>query len=242
MWHISANSPGRESCGRTTRGLTYALGGPVTTRRQFLIGSAAITGGFAIGCRSGLPDRLPDSLEVGPGQTALTPYVVIDRDGITIIAPRAEMGQGIHTTLAALVAEELDVALEDIRVEHGPASELYSNTIMYGPPPDASGIHPYPTQSTGAQTSIRDAFVKMRKAGAAARIVLMQAAAARLGVDLDSLATRGGAVVDAGGNEISYVDLAAMAANIEPPQDPPLKSREEWTLLGKSLPRVDMYG
>jgi isoquinoline 1-oxidoreductase beta subunit len=214
----------------------------MTTRRQFLVGSAAIAGGFVIGCRPELPDRLPYSIEAGPGQTVLTPYVIIDQGGITVFAPRAEMGQGIHTTLAALVAEELDVALEDIRVEHGPASELYSNTIMYGPPPDPGGIHPFPTQSTGAQTSIRDAFVNMRKAGAAARNGLGQAAAVRLGVDPDTLATRDGVVINPSGREIPYVDLAVAAAEIEPPQDPPLKPREEWRLLGTSLPRVDMHG
>ena len=225
----------------------------MTTRRYFLIGSAAVVGGVAIGYRLdvpdrlryrrlSLPDRLPDSIEVEPGQTALTPYVVIDKDGITIIAPRAEMGQGIHTTLAALVAEELDVAFEDVRVEHGLASEYYSNNIFYGPRPYVGRTHGVPTQATGGQTSIRDGFVKMRKAGAAARIVLMKAAAVRLGVDLNTLATRDGSVVDTRGNEIPYVDLATAAADIEPPEDPPLKPRSKWKLLGTSLPRVDMPG
>ena len=212
------------------------------TRRQFLVGSVAVVGGFAIGCRLERPERLPDSIEVEPGQTALTPYVVIDKDGITIIAPRAEMGQGIHTTLAALVAEELDVDFEAIRVEHGPASEHYSNTIFYGPRPHPGRVHPVPTQATGGQTSIRDAFMKMRKAGAGARIVLVQAAATRLGVDPQSLTTRDGAVVDSAGTEIRYVDLAEAAARIRPPEDPPLKPRSQWTLLGRSLPRVDMLG
>ena len=66
------------------------------------------------------------------GEAALTPYVRIDADGITVIAPRAEMGQGVSTTLAALVAEELDVALEDINVEHGPASKEVSGCADVG--------------------------------------------------------------------------------------------------------------
>lgn len=212
----------------------------MTTRREFLIGSAVITGGFLVGCRADLPERLPDSIEVGPGETPLTPYVVIDAKGVTIIAPRAEMGQGIHTTLAALVAEELDVAFEEIRVEHGPASEYYANEVFYGPRPYPGRVHGVPTQATGGQTSIRDAFVKMRKAGAAARSMLIAAAAERLGVELDTLRTSRGAVVDAAGNELSYVDLAVEAAAIEPPEDPPLKPQSEWRLLGRSLPRVDM--
>jgi isoquinoline 1-oxidoreductase beta subunit len=214
----------------------------LTTRRKFLLGSAAIAGGVAIGYRLDLLDRFLDLAEVGSVPTTLTPYVLIDKSGVTIITPRAEMGQGIHTTLAALVAEELDVAFEDIRVEHGPASELYSNTVMYPPMEGTDAADRGPTQSTGAQTSIRDAFVKMRQAGAAARLLLMQAAADRLGVDLDTLTTRDGAVVDGSGHEIPYADLAEAAAGIEPPEDPPLKRRTEWRLLGKSLPRVDMVG
>jgi isoquinoline 1-oxidoreductase beta subunit len=207
------------------------------TRRQFLVGSAAIAGGLAVGCRLDLAEWLASE---GAEPTALTPYVLIDQDGVRIITPRAEMGQGIHTTLAALVAEELDVAFDQIRVEHGPASELYSNTVFYGPRSHGDQTERQPTQATGGQTSIRDAWVKMRKAGAAARLMLLEAAALRLGVAPGTLSTRAGAVVDGGGNEIPYADLAAAAAELEPPQDPPLKPRSQWTLLGRSLPRVDM--
>ena len=207
------------------------------TRRQFLVGSAAIAGGLAVGCRLDLPAWL-GSVDAEPSE--LTPYVLIDRDGVRIITPRAEMGQGIHTTLAALVAEELDVAFEEIRVEHGPASELYSNEILYAPRPDGDQGGWRPTQATASQTSIRDAWMKMRKAGAAARLMLVEAAALRLGVAPDNLSTRAGVVVDGNGNEIPYTDLAAAAAELEPPRDPPLKPRSQWRLLGRSLPRVDM--
>ncbi len=213
------------------------------TRRHFLIGSAAVAGGVALGVRFDLPERVPDTIDVEPGQTALTPYVVVDGDGITIIAPRAEMGQGIHTTLAALVAEELDVAFDQVKVRHGPASVLYANNIMHHPGRFRDWVSPSAApQGTGAQTSIRDAYVKMRKAGAAARAVLVQAAAERLGVDPGALKTRDGFVVDADDNAISYVDLADAAARYEPPEDPPLKDRSQWRLLGTSLPRVDMPG
>ncbi len=211
------------------------------TRRHFLIGSAAVAGGVALGVKFDLPERLPDTIDVEPGQTALTPYVVVDSAGITIIAPRAEMGQGIHTTLAALVAEELDVAFHQVRVQHGPASELYSNQIMHNPGRLRNWVSASAaSQGTGAQTSVRDAYVKMRKAGAAARTVLVEAAAQRLGVGPETLTTRDGFVMDADGNAISYVDLAAAAARYQPPEDPPLKARSQWRLLGTSLPRVDM--
>ncbi len=222
----------------------------MTTRRTFLLGSIAIAGGVAIGYlelgkltqnRSGsVPPKLPDSIDLEPGQTALTPYVVVDQSGITIITPRAEMGQGIHTTLAALVAEELDVLLSDIKVAHGPPSELYSNWVAFGPPRYEGRVHGYPTQLTGGQTSIKDAYTKMRRAGAAARTVLVKAAAETLKVDPMLLSTANGTVIDPGGRQLPYTELASLAATYEPPAQPSLKPSSEWKLLGRSLPRVDM--
>lgn len=87
-------------------------------RRSFLIGSAAIAGGVAFGWyeyRKALPNPIK-----GQGLGVLTPYVLIDTQGVTIITPRAEMGQGTHTTLAALVAEELELDWTQVRVMHGP--------------------------------------------------------------------------------------------------------------------------
>ncbi len=198
------------------------------TRRAFLIGSAAVAGGVAIGYRPVI-DYMSELNIVPRREVSLTPYVVIDRNGVTIITPRAEMGQGIHTTLAALVAEELDIALEDVQVSHGPASMVYSNMALGG------------TQLTGGQTSTQDGFVKMRKAGAAARIMLLEAAAAEFGVDADTLTTRNGMVIGRN-NKASYLQLAESAARVKPPTNPPLKPREEWKLLGKPLQRVDMVG
>ena len=212
----------------------------MTTRRAFLIGSAAVAGGVAVGFRRYTSSLAPASVELEPGESALTPYVIIDQDGITIITPRAEMGQGIHTTLAALVAEELDVGFEDVRVEHGPASDHYANHVLYGARPFWRRLRYRPEQATGGQTSIRDAFVKMRQAGAAARLMLIQAAAGRLGVDPETLETKDGEVNGAGGQRLAYADLAVAAAALAPPEDPPLKPREAWRLLGTSLPRVDM--
>ena len=191
------------------------------------------------------------------GAAALTPYVRIDQAGITIIAPRAEMGQGVHTTLAALVAEELDVALEDVAVEHGPASKAYFNSVAFeeGVPFAATdtgrmaeGVRSFThlpakflgMQITGGSSSTPDAYIKMRKAGAAARAVLLAAAAQQLDVDPNSLATDAGHVIAADGRRIPYTALAERAAGIEPPADPELKPRSAWKLLGRSLPRIDM--
>jgi len=228
------------------------------TRRTFLIGSVAITGGVAIGYwKYKQPYDNPLLTDLASGEAALTPYVLIDQSGITIIAPRAEMGQGVHTTLAALVAEELDVSLNDVRVEHGPASKAYYNAaILEEAVPFAqtdqgrmaenarSFVH-VPAkflgmQVTGGSSSMPDGYVKMRAAGAAARQVLLEAAAKRLGAAVSSLKTENGAVIANDGTRVPYTELAVAAAGIEPPSDPQLKPRSEWRLLGKSLPRVDM--
>ncbi len=227
------------------------------TRRTLLIGSVAVAGGVAIGYwryRTPYPNPLADNLP--DGATALTPYVRIDQAGITIIAPRAEMGQGVHTTLAALVAEELDVALDDVSVEHGPASKAYFNAAMFEegiPRPStdegwlARNMRAFSRvpakflgmQITGGSSSTPDGFIKMRKAGAAARQMLLAAAAARLDVEVSRLRTDSGAVVAPDETRIPYTDLAAAAADFNPPRDPELKPRSRWRLLGKSLPRVD---
>ena len=227
-------------------------------RRTFLIGSVAVAGGVAFGYwkyKTPYDNPLLDLL--GDNEAALTPYVRIDQSGITIITPRAEMGQGVHTTLAALVAEELGVTLEDVRIEHGPASRAYYNQVVLEEAiPYASidfsdaaervrGITHIPAkflafQVTGGSTSIPDGFDKMRIAGAAAREVLLEAAATRLGVDKSSLQAVDGAVVSPGGDRIPYTELAIAAANIDLPADPPLRPRSEWRILGRSQPRVDM--
>lgn len=222
-------------------------------RRSFLIGSAALAGGVAFGWyqyRKPLPNPLS-----GPG--ALNPYVLINADGVTIIAPRAEMGQGTHTTLAALVAEELDLAWDQFRVLHGPPARAYYNSALL-----REGVPFAPTnegwlaetvrdatdvparflglQLTGGSTSIPDAYEKMRVAGAVARAALVRAASVRIGVAESALKTEAGAVIAPDGTRIDYRDLAADAARMELPEAPPLRPRESWRLLGRSLPRTDM--
>ncbi|MBB6255428.1 xanthine dehydrogenase family protein molybdopterin-binding subunit [Nitrospirillum iridis] len=227
-------------------------------RRTFLIGSVAVVGGVAFGAykvRRALPNPLLDDLP--QGATALTPYVRIDAQGVTLIAPRAEMGQGIHTTLAALVAEELDVAWDSIHVEHGPPGAAYFNReLLKDNVPFADLDHGFsaeatrgamgvlaklvPLQMTGGSSSVADLFDRMRVAGAAARYALVAAAAQKLGQPAAQLKTDNGSVVAADGRRLTYVELAPAAAAIDLPDSAPLKPREQWRYLGKSLPRVDM--
>ncbi|MDQ2065339.1 molybdopterin-dependent oxidoreductase [Xinfangfangia sp. CPCC 101601] len=224
-------------------------------RRSFLIGSAALVGGVAFGWYQ-YRKELPNPLQ-GQGLGALTPYVLIDASGVTVIAPRAEMGQGTHTTLAALVAEELDLDWSAVRVLHGPPAQAYYNgsLLREGVPfapldqgwlaETARDAMDVPArflglQVTGGSTSIPDGFEKMRLAGAVARLALIRAAARRSGLVEADLRTEGGRVLLPDGASLSYAELAVEAAAVELPDPPELRPSNAWKLLGKSLPRTDM--
>ena len=226
-------------------------------RRTFLIGSAAIIGGVAFGIYQ-VKRAIPNPLIPGAGETVLNPYLMINADGVTIIAPRAEMGQGIHSTLAALVAEELDVDWNRVTVLHGPPAQAYYNAAMVGaglPYPEYSrtafqdGLADqmgaiskvFALQVTGGSTSTRDGFDRMRLAGATAREALKLAASAKLNIPVADLRTENGAVIAPDGTTLPYADLAPEAAKIDPPQVD-LRPKSDWKLLGTDLPRKDMVG
>ena len=223
-------------------------------RRTFLVGSLAVVGGAAFGVWAiRRPAENPLLPEAG---AALNPFVIVDAAGVTIIAPRAEMGQGIHTTLAALVAEELDVEWHDIRVLHGPPARAYYNgALLRGEmrfhPEGLSGWRQVMAdtlgdmgkllelQVTGGSTSSIDGFIRMRLAGATAREALKEAASLRSGIARDRLGTEAGHVTLPDGGRIPYADLAEAAAEVEPPEVA-LRPASSWRLLGRALPRVDM--
>ena len=226
-------------------------------RRTFLIGSAAIVGGVAFGVYQVRKDA-PNPLVAGDGEAALNPFVLINQDGVTVITPRAEMGQGVHTTLAALVAEEMDVAWEDVRVMHGPPAQAYYNQVFLGLAlpwqhyKDTEFRHGVREsvgqvgkllnlQVTGGSTSMKDFYERMRHAGASAREALKIAAADQLGVDASTLTTKNSAVVAPDGTTIAYTDLAEAVRDVTPP-DVALRDKSTWKYLGKSMPRVDMVG
>ncbi|MEM8789767.1 MAG: molybdopterin cofactor-binding domain-containing protein [Pseudomonadota bacterium] len=228
------------------------------TRRGFLGLGALAAGGVAVGYYFyQRPYANPLAAQAAEGEAVFNPYVKIAPDGaITVIAPRAEMGQSIQTTLAALVAEELDVDLDQIEVIHGPASEAYYNAAMFrmgGPFPwfdDSIGAAATRTtmgvvakflgmQVTGGSSATIDAFEKMREAGAAAREVLKAAAAAQWGGDADALTTERGVITNpATGATLAYGDVATEAAGVSPPRVR-LRDPSEWRLLGRSQPRVE---
>ncbi len=224
------------------------------TRRTLLVGAVAVAGGAAFGIWQ-VRKPVTNPLDPVDGAT-LNPYLIINADGITIIAPRAEMGQGVHTTLAALVAEELDADWQSVRVLHGPpASAYYNGALLHGviPTPDyaqkdwqrwagdtlgeASKL--LGLQVTGGSTSTVDGYDKMRAAGASAREALKAVASDRLGVPVAQLRTENGTVIAPDGTVLDYRDLAADAATRPAPQVA-LRDPSEWKLLGTSLPRSDM--
>ncbi|SDN40768.1 isoquinoline 1-oxidoreductase, beta subunit [Lutimaribacter pacificus] len=224
-------------------------------RRTFLIGSAAIVGGAAFGAwYVGRP--APNPLSPGAGEAALTPFVLVTGDGVTLITPRAEMGQGTQTTLAALIAEELDIAWQDVRVMHGPPAAAYYNSallheVVPGKGYDQSDfMHALAEyigrvgkvmkmQVTGGSSAMKDGFERLRVAGATAREALKSAAAARLGVETARLRTENGQVISPDGTAIPYTDLAAEAAKADL-RAPELRDPSQWKYLGKSMPRLDM--
>lgn len=227
-------------------------------RRTFLIGSAAIAGGVAFGAwRYTRP--LPDPFSAGlpQGTAALTPYVLIDAQGVTLIAPRADKGQGTRWLQAALIAEELDIDPARVRIESGPVSKAYYNTaVLQDGLPIRSTDNGWLAdavrtasdvparllgmQITGGSSSATDSFEKLRHAGAVARETLKEAAALREGLSRADLRTEDGAVILPDGRPVPYTDLVVEAAGIQPVQQVVLRDRSQWRWLGKPMQRGDI--
>jgi isoquinoline 1-oxidoreductase subunit beta len=195
------------------------------TRRHVLEIGAAAAGGFMIGVV--LPPPVRGRAANGPARSALTAWVrVAPDDTVTMMIPSAEMGQGITTSLPMLVAEELEVDWRKVGIEFAPADPAYANPI-------------FKMQATGGSTSIRGFFVPLRQAGAAAREMLRQAAAAQWGVPLSECNAVNGRIVHASGKSESYGALAHAAAQLPVPTGVELKPRSAWRILGKSTARLD---
>ena len=228
------------------------------TRRAFLVGSVAVAGGVAFGTY--LVKRDPENpllAGLDEGAASFNPWVLIDAEKVTLIAPHGDKGQGILSMQAALIAEEMDLDWGDFEVSFGVPAAAYWNRAL-----GADGVPFMPTdeslvaetargaigavtkvfgvQGTGGSSSVPDSYVKLREAGAMARETLKLAAARRSGVDAAELTTSGGAVELPDGTRIAYTDLAAEAAGIEPVRDTPLRDPSEWRLVGKPMERLDI--
>jgi len=204
---------------------------PTLGRREFLKGAARIGGGLIL--TVAMPPTMRPSLAVSstPHRFARNAFIRVDREGIvTLMMPMAEMGQGVHTALAMLLAEELEVSLEQVKLEQAPSDDsLYANPILH-------------IQSTGASTSIRAFWTPLRQAGAVARCLLLTAAARRWGVTPDSCQAKRGAVIHASSlRQLRYGELVDAASSLPVPSldSVPLKHPNQFTVIGTPARRLD---
>ena len=229
-------------------------------RRTFLLGTVAVTGGLVLGYRSWLAgiDAQAAAL-TGRDGTLLGGWVKIGADDtITVYVPHIDMGQGTHTALAMMLAEELDADWSRVRTERAPADKAFANRFLaqgwmlqgWQPPPFLSGAVStgfaeaarfVNLQITGGSTAVRFTGQGMRVVGAAARAMLRDAAARRWQVDATSLTVAAGVVTHAAtGRSARFGELAAEAANSSAPSNPALKSRRDYKIIGRSPPRFDI--
>jgi isoquinoline 1-oxidoreductase beta subunit len=200
-------------------------------RRAFLKSGAALSGALVLTVT--LPRGLSAAADGATESAAFAPnaFIRIDRKGaVTLVMPMVEMGQGVYTALAMLLAEELEVGLDQVRLEHAPPNDaLYANSILH-------------VQSTGLSSSIRAFWEPLRQAGAVARTLLISAAAKRWAVDPGTCRAKQGVVSDAAGaRHLRYDELVDAAAALPVParDSVTLKQPKDFTLIGTPVKRLD---
>ena len=205
------------------------------SRRKFIqtsavVGGGLFTGGLFVGCAI-MPDKGPMARALPPSATAAgsmpNAWVKVGTDNaVTIICSRAEMGQGTYTSMPMLVAEELEVDITKVRVEMAAAGEAYTNTMLGG-------------QLTGGSTSVREAYDKLRVAGAQARMMLVAAAAERWKTDPSACSVADAVITGPGGQKLTYGEVAEAASKLTPPKEPKLKPAKDFKSIGKWVKRLD---
>lgn len=197
------------------------------SRRNFL--RAGLAGGLLLGVQFASGKVALAQEETAPGAFAPDAFIRVPASGpVTLIMPQVEMGQGIYTALTMLIAEEMDLDLAQITLEAAPASDaLYGNPI-------------FRIQVTGGSTSVRGFWMPLRTAGATARAMLVEAAAAKWRVPAAECRTASGTIFhDSSQRSASYGSLAALAAGEPAPQNVALKNPAQFQLIGKSQHRLD---
>ncbi len=188
------------------------------SRREFISAGVAAGAGLVVGFY--LPHR--SSGKNGHGLEPNAYLRITPDDKITVVVARSEMGQGVRTSLPMILAEELEADLNQITVEQAGASRLYGD------------------QTTGGSASVRTTWAPMRRAGAAAREMLISAAALQWDVPRSECTAEHGTIIHAKSNrKLTYGQLATRAASLPIPSDPPLKDAKDYKLIGKRIPRVD---
>ncbi len=197
------------------------------TRRGFIQAGAAAGGGLMLSLR--LPLARGEAEAADADRFAPNAFIRIDRDGrIVLIMPYVEMGQGTYTAIPMLIAEELEVDLNQVHLEHAPPNEkLYVNPLL--------GV-----QATGNSNAIRGAWQPLRQAGATARTMLVAAAAKRWNVDPASCGAQSGAVLHVTtGRSFTYGELAGDAGRMPVPENVALKRHQDFRLIGTRAKRLD---
>lgn len=196
-----------------------------TLNRRTFLKASAITGvGFSIGMHSvAMGDGHSDAAEM------MGHFVKVGSDNtVTVIIKHLDKGQGVTTGLTAIVAEEMNADWEQMRWEFAPADATKYNNLFWGP-----------YQGTGGSTAVANSWMQLRQAGAAAKQMLVQAAARAWGVSADTLSVDKGGISNGAGKSVSFGDVAKAAALETVPQEPALKSPDTFTLLGTHIERKD---
>ena len=202
---------------------------PLVDRRDFLKTSAAVGGGLILSVA--LPSMSRPAWAQARASSPFAPnaFIRIDRQGaVTLVMPMVEMGQGTYTSLAMLLAEELEVDLDQVKLEHAPPNDaLYANALLH-------------IQTTGLSASIRAFWTPLREAGAVARTLLIAAAAKQWRVDPAVCRAKHG-MVSAGTRRLSYGQLVdeAAALPVPAPDSVALKDPKDFTLIGTRAKRLD---
>ena len=194
------------------------------SRRGFLQTSTAFSGGLMLGF------TLPMSGAVQAAGLMHTPSAwvhIADDNTITLISARAEMGQGVYTSMPMLIAEELHVDIQKVKVAFAPPGKIYGNALIFG------------LQLTGGSTSVREGYDKLRLAGAQVREMLVSAAADKWKVDASTLTAANGMVTGPGGKTATYGQLADAASKLPVPEKPAMKDPSQFTIVGKKTTRLD---
>jgi isoquinoline 1-oxidoreductase subunit beta len=202
---------------------------PSTSRREFLRSSTATIGALIIGTYVdfGIRRGLAATTQDGPMPNA---FVKVASDStVTVMIKHLDKGQGVTTGLTTIVADEIDADWAQMRAEFAPANAALYNNLLFGP-----------IQGTGGSTSVANSFDQLRKAAAAARAMLVAAAAQDWNVPASQITVTKGLVAHAvSGKQASFGELAAKAASMPVPTEVKLKDPKDWTYIGRHVPRID---
>jgi isoquinoline 1-oxidoreductase beta subunit len=229
-------------------------------RRRVILGSLGAASALAVGWGV-LPQRqrlnTAQPLAVQPGQVAFNGWVKVGADGsVAIVMPKSEMGQGTHTGLAMLLADELDADWSRVRIEAAPLDAIYNNvaTVVDSLPfhPDDDGsikqlagwltgktLREFGLMLTGGSSSVKDLWLPMRQAGASARAMLVAAAAQAWSVPAAEIKVQAGVLKHASGKTATFGELAAAAGQQPLPDTVQLKDPAQFKLIGQPVPRLE---